>query len=92
MRGLLKFLNLVFVVVLLGFVRANAQEATQQSGNELQELNSHPELNLNDDKTLILDQDAKPLKPIQTKESVVVQPITNNKKSNSVDKKKEDPF
>jgi len=36
-----------------------------QSGSDIQELNSHPELNLNEDKTLILD-DAKPSKGPQT--------------------------
>lgn len=88
----------VLLVAWLISVPASAQEDSQ--GNvEVQELNSHPELNLNEDKTLIMDADAKPTKASQTGRESSPTPQNNVKKqetqqkpsSSSVDKS-EDPL
>ncbi len=79
-----------------GFM-ANAQDGTQQNP-EVQELNQqHSELNLNDDKTLLMDADGKASKSqLTTHESTT---ITNNKnksdnstKPSSSEKAEEDPL
>jgi hypothetical protein len=61
MQEKLKFSLGFFLVILLIGSRANAQGEGQNS--EFQELNQqHPELNLNDDKTLLMDGEVKPAK------------------------------
>ncbi len=75
-----------------------AQEDSQ-SNAEIQELNSHQELNLNDDKTLIMDVDAKPSKVNSTVRDNPVTSQPNSKKpeaqqkpSNSSEKVQGDPL
>ena len=55
----LKFSLPILLIAALPALKAFAQEG---SSPDVQDLNSHPELNLNDDKTLIMDADAKPPK------------------------------
>jgi hypothetical protein len=59
MQVKLKFSLVLFLTACLAGLNANAQDEGQ-SLQEVQELNQHhPELNLNDDKTLLMDADAK---------------------------------
>jgi len=51
-----------------------------QSNAEIQELNSHQELNLNDDKTLIMDVDAKSSKATSTVRDNPTTSQSNSKK------------
>jgi len=58
MQSKVKF-SLVLTFALMGFAfMATAQEEGQPSP-EMRELNQHPELNLNDDKTLIMESESK---------------------------------
>ena len=61
MQVKLKFSLVLFLAVYLIGFKANAQDEGQpQFAQEVQELNQqHPELNLNDDKTLLMDADVK---------------------------------
>jgi len=55
----LKISVVLFLAICLAGFKATAQEESQPQ-QELQEFNQqHPELNLNDDKTLLMDADAK---------------------------------
>jgi hypothetical protein len=63
MRTKIFFSMLVLMAVWLTATRAFAQEGNTNA--DIQELNSHPELNLGEDKTLIMDADAKPPKTSQ---------------------------
>jgi hypothetical protein len=83
---------------LTGFI-ANAQDESQpQPLQEVQELNQqHPELNLNDDKTLLMDADAKAPKNQSSAHEVGNAASTKNKSDNSGkpssnDKTEEDPL
>jgi hypothetical protein len=59
MQVKLKISLLLFLAVLFTGNQSNAQDEGQ-TGTEVQELNQqHPELNLNDDKTLLMDADVK---------------------------------
>ena len=59
MRVNLKISILLFLAASAIGVKSNAQEDVQ-AGTEVQELSpQHPELNLNDDKTLLMDADVK---------------------------------
>ncbi|HEV8512578.1 MAG TPA: hypothetical protein VGQ59_04860 [Cyclobacteriaceae bacterium] len=62
MQVKLKFSLVLFLATSLAGLKAIAQDDGQpvQSVQEVQELNQqHPELNLNDDKTLLMDADVK---------------------------------
>ncbi|MBS1682285.1 MAG: hypothetical protein JST48_11280 [Bacteroidetes bacterium] len=77
----IKFLLLVLLAAPLVVSQVFAQEGAPGNTPELQELNSHVELNLNDDKTLIMDVEVKPTKAIPTaKESTPAVSTINNKK------------
>jgi hypothetical protein len=64
MRSKLFFSLSVLLAAWLVSTRAMAQE-----GTEAQELNSHPELNLSDDKMLIMDGDSKAAKTSQSRDT-----------------------
>ena len=77
---------------------ALAQEDSQGNA-DIQELNSHQELNLNDDKTLIMDVDAKPKansivrdSPVATQANTKKQDQQQRSSSPSTDKAQEDPL
>lgn len=76
---------------------AAAQEDAQ-SNSEIQELNSHQELNLNDDKTLIMDGEVKSPKTSQATRDTspssnnLKKPETPQKPSSSSVDKPEDPL
>jgi hypothetical protein len=98
MRAKLIFSLLVLTGLGLLAIPAFSQEESQ-SNTEMQELNSHQELNLNDDKTLLMDVDAKPPKivPIVRDAPPSYQP--NSKKqeqqkslNQSAEKTQEDPL
>jgi hypothetical protein len=73
------FFSISIIAMCLLATRALAQEGTQ-TNTELQELNSHPELNINDDKTLIMDGDSKPAKVSTTARDTNTPSNTNAKK------------
>lgn len=60
MRIKLSVLSAIFVLIIFCEKKVFAQEDIQTQ-TEIQELNSHPELNLNRDKTLLMEAD-KPVK------------------------------
>ena len=63
----LKFSHYLTVGILFISLGVMAQEDVIPAvNNEATELNEHPELNLNDDKTLIMDLDSKTSKTIHT--------------------------
>ena len=63
MKVKVKFYLVPFVLISWGGLAAYAQEEGQPS-LEVQELNRHPELNLNDDKTLLMDAEVKQAKSL----------------------------
>ncbi len=65
MQVKVKFYLVSFVLISWGGFAAYAQEEGQPN-LEVQELNRHPELNLNDDKTLLMEVDAKSAKNLST--------------------------
>lgn len=78
-----------FFLALTGLVgySANAQDGNPpyNEEKEVKELNSHPELNLNDDKTLIIEtEQTKPSNQAPTKELV-----TGNKTKSKISPKEE---
>ncbi|MFM7857398.1 MAG: hypothetical protein ACKO96_37130 [Flammeovirgaceae bacterium] len=79
----------VFVVFLFAFAAllampAQAQENHPESADEMKELKelttSHPELKLDEDKTLLTEPEAKPLIPVNNKENQGRQPKGKNEK------------
>ena len=97
MQVKLRFSLVLFLAACLFGFRANAQDEGQ-SGSELQELNQHPELNLNDDKTLLMDADVKTSKgqsgAHENGAAVNTGKVKsdNANKSSSAEKKDEDPL
>lgn len=100
MRAKLIFSLSFFLATWLVTNRAVAQEGSQ-GNSDVQELNSHPELNLNEDKTLIMDADAKQQKtPQANREASAAANTTTTKKQEpqksssnpSGDKTQEDPL
>ncbi|MBS1506909.1 MAG: hypothetical protein JSS79_09695 [Bacteroidetes bacterium] len=91
----LKFSFALFLAFVMYASVAVAQEEGQSTSG-IQELNSHPELNLNDDKTLIQDADAKTVKAQPgNKETNTAIPNTNKPKAEAqktADKSEEDPL
>lgn len=67
-----------------------AQEGTQHANDEAQELNNHPELNLNEDKTLLIEDSKQSKSQVQSHEPVSTS--AHAKKPAVNEKKKEDPF
>jgi len=95
----LKFSLALFLASCLFGLMANAQDEGQQPTAEFQELNQqHPELNLNDDKTLLIDVDAKAPKIQSITHEVGSAGNTskgktdNSTKSSSNEKTEEDPL
>jgi hypothetical protein len=90
------------VMVGLGLLSLPVFAQEESQGNaEIQELSSHQELNLNDDKTLIMDADAKPTKvtpivrdtPSASQGNNAKKPEQQQKPSGSSgDKTQEDPL
>ena len=97
MRAKLIFSLLTLATTGLLALPVAAQEDAQ-SNAEIQELNSHQELNLNEDKTLIMDADAKSPKTSQaTRDSSPAQinvkkQETQQKPSSSSADKADDPL
>ncbi len=91
----LKFSLALFLVSCLIGLSASAQDEGQ-SGAEIQELNQHPELNLNDDKTLLMDADAKAKNQAASKDNNAPINGVKNKQENqskpSAEKAEEDPL
>ena len=98
MQVKLKFSLVLFLATCLFGIRVNAQDEGQPS-LEVQELNQqHPELNLTDDKTLLMDADVKAPK-IQSPAHEVGTAVNNSKnksdnsaKASSSEKAEEDPL
>ena len=95
----LKISIVLFLATCLVGFRANAQDEGQlQPVQEVQELNQqHPELNLNDDKTLLMDADAKAPKNQTAHEVSNAVNSNKNKSDNSTkpssnEKAEEDPL
>jgi len=95
----LKISVVLFLAVCLTGFKANAQDEGQpQPVQEVQELNQqHPELNLNDDKTLLMDADVKASKSQSTHEAGNAVNSSKNKSDNSIkpssnEKAEEDPL
>lgn len=92
----LKFSFALFLAFVMYASVAVAQEEGQSTSG-IQELNSHPELNLNDDKTLLQDVDAKAAKA-QPGNKEANAPILNNtnkpkaEAQKAADKSDEDPL
>ncbi len=92
----LKFSLALLLTVWLSATIVFAQEGDHPA-SEIQELNNHPELNLNDDKTLLFD-DARPTKGLSTNRDVTNQTIQAKKQENqpkpspSAADKTEDPL
>jgi len=89
----------LFLVTCLAGFNANAQDEGQQPVQEIQELNQqHPELNLNDDKTLLMDADQKASKSQSNLHEVGNAANTSKNKSDNAtkpssnDKAEEDPL
>jgi len=93
----LKISMILFLAIGLSGLRANAQDESQPV-QEVQDLNQqHPELNLNDDKTLLMDADVKPSKNQSAHEAGNAVNTSKNKsdgstKPSSNDKAEEDPL
>lgn len=71
----MRFVGLSVFLMFISVLLAHAQEG--MPGNELQDLNTHPELNLNDDKVLIYEPDrtgGSTEKMIQSKEQLIAAP------------------
>ena len=88
---------------LVGFALLGSPAFAQEDGQsnaEIQELNSHQELNLNDDKTLIMDVDTKASKvsPIVVRDTPPATQSSSKKQEaqkpsgSSTDKAQEDPL
>lgn len=95
----LKISVVLFLVTWLAEFKANAQDEGQpQPQQELQEFNQqHPELNLNDDKTLLMDADAKTSKNQSQSNTHDSGNVGKNKSDGSTkpspnDKTEEDPL
>lgn len=75
----LRFLGLTSLLLSLAIVDASAQEGTPN--NEIPDLVSHPELNLNDDKALLFEpeRNSSSEKGVQNKEQIVVTPSKSAK-------------
>jgi hypothetical protein len=87
MRSKLFFSLTILLASWLVCTRAFAQE-----GTEAQELNSHPELNLGDDKMLIMDGDSKVNKASQNRETnAATSPTSNNAKKQEQQKPSSNP-
>jgi hypothetical protein len=69
-----RFLGLTSLLLVLATVGASAQEGTPN--NEIPDLSGHPELNLNEDKTLLFEPDRNSVseKGVQNKEQITVIP------------------
>ena len=84
------------LVVCLGLLAIPALAQEDGLGKaEIQELNSHQELNLNDDKTLIMDADAKPPKVTSatlSQGNAKKQETQQKSSGSSSDKIQEDPL
>ncbi len=98
MKVKIKFSLVLFLALfLLGF-KSNAQD--EQPSQEVIELNQqHPELNLSDDKTLLMDADVKASKgqPNSRETNVLPTPVVKGKsdglaKPSSGEKTEEDPL
>lgn len=89
MRAKLFFSLSILLAALLLSLRTSAQEG---GGAEAQELNSHPELNLGDDKTLIMEGDAKTTKVSQGRDTnAISNAATNNAKKQEQQKPSSNP-
>ncbi len=97
MQVKLKFSVFTFLAFCLFTLTAHAQDEGQY-GAEVQELLSHqhPELNLNDDKTLIMDVDARASKSIPNAHEIIAPSNTKNKTDNQTksfsEKTEQDPL
>jgi len=98
MQVKLKFSLVLFLATCLIEFRANAQDEGQPT-LEVQELNQqHPELNLNDDKTLLMDADVKapkiqsPAHEAGTAVNGSKNKSDNSAKPSSSEKAEEDPL
>lgn len=94
MQVKVKFYLVLFALISFSGLVAYAQEEGQ-SAIELQELNRHPELNLNDDKTLLMEVDAKTAKNLSANHEST--PANNTKTKTdttkpSSEKSAEDPL
>lgn len=97
MQTKLKFSLPILLIAAMPALRVFAQEGNSP---DVQDLGNHPELNLNDDKTLIMDADAKPPKiqsvakeatqPATTQVNNAKKPDTQNKQQVTPDKTEED--
>jgi hypothetical protein len=88
MRSKLFFSLSVFLAFWLMSTRVSAQEG---GGTEIQELNSHPELNLSEDKTLIMEgADTKSVKGTQINRDTNA-PSNNAKKQEQQQKPSSNP-
>jgi hypothetical protein len=74
-----RFLGLSSLLLMLAIVDARAQEGTPN--NEIPDLTSHPELNLNEDKTLLFepDRNSSSEKSVQNKEQITITPSRSTK-------------
>lgn len=91
----LKFSIVLFLVACLFAFKANAQDEGQPQ--EVQELNQqHPELNLNDDKTLLMDVDTKTVRSQSNARDASVNNLKskpdNQSKPSANEKTEEDPL
>ncbi len=97
MRAKIKFYLVLFGSLSFCSLVANAQEGNPLS-TEIQELSRHRELNLNDDKTLLMDADLRPAKTQSNfrdtnAAAVNTKPKTENQnKPATTEKKDEDPL
>ena len=95
MKLKLKFSLALFLASCLFGFSASAQDEGQ-AGAEIQELNQHPELNLNDDKTLLMDADVKAKNQTGSKENNAQINSAKGKQENqnkpSSEKTEEDPL
>ena len=83
MQVKLKFSLVLFLATCQAGFIANAQDENQPT-TEVQELNQqHPELNLNDDKTLLMEVDLKAAKSQSAPHEVNTSTAVNNSKNKS---------
>lgn len=97
MRAKIKFYLALFGLFSFCSLVVTAQEGNPPS-TEIQELSRHRELNLNDDKTLLMDADLRPAKTQSNyREGNTATPTLktkaeNQNKSSANEKKSEDPL